>query len=88
VAAVAAKLLQGMGEPNTAYEVTGPEALDFPAVSALIRELSGAQVEDIDLDDEQMYSMWDSLGVPREATGDFSKCQTPADGGCWAGGGW
>ncbi len=37
VAAVAAKLLQGRGEPDTAYEVTGPEALDFPAVSRLIR---------------------------------------------------
>lgn len=77
VAAVAARLLQGRGEPNTAYEVTGPEALDFPAVSSLIRELSGAEIQDIDLDDEQMYAMWDSLGVPREATGDFSKSPVP-----------
>jgi NAD(P)H dehydrogenase (quinone) len=77
VAAVAAKLLQGKGEPNTAYDVTGPEALDFPSVTSLIRELSGAQVEDINLDDEQMYAMWDSLGVPREATGDFSKSPVP-----------
>ncbi len=77
VAAVAARLLQGKGEPNTAYEVTGPEALDFPAVSSLIRELSGAEIQDIDLNDEQMYAMWDSLGVPREATGDFSKSPVP-----------
>lgn len=77
VAAVAAKLLQGRGEANTAYEVTGPEALDFPAVSQLIRELSGARIEDIDLSDEAMYAMWDSLGVPREATGDFSKSPVP-----------
>jgi NAD(P)H dehydrogenase (quinone) len=77
VAAVAARLLQGKGEPNTAYDVTGPEALDFPAVSSMIRELSGAEVQDIDLDDEQMYAMWDSLGVPREATGDFSRSPVP-----------
>jgi NAD(P)H dehydrogenase (quinone) len=77
VAAVAAKLLQGKGEPDTAYEVTGPEALDFPAVSRLIKELSGASFEEIDLTDEAMYAMWDSLGVPREATGDFSKSPVP-----------
>ncbi|MET0280642.1 MAG: SDR family oxidoreductase [Steroidobacteraceae bacterium] len=77
VAAVAAKLLQGRGEPDTAYEVTGPETLSFADVSALIKELSGAQFEEIDLSDEQMYAMWDSLGVPREATGDFSKSPVP-----------
>lgn len=77
VAAVAAKLLQGKGEPNTAYEVTGPEALDFPSVSRMIRDLSGAKIEDIDLTDEAMYAMWDSLGVPREATGDFSRSPVP-----------
>lgn len=77
VAAVAAKLLQGKGEANTAYEVTGPAALAFSEVSDLIRELSGAKVQDIDLNDEQMYAMWDSLGVPRESTGDFSNSPVP-----------
>ncbi len=77
VAAVAAKLLQGKGEANTAYEVTGPEALSFAYVSRLIRELSGARIEDVDLTDEAMYAMWDSLGVPRESTGDFSKSPVP-----------
>jgi NAD(P)H dehydrogenase (quinone) len=77
VAAVAAKLLQGRGEPDTAYDVTGPAALDYRQVAALIKELSGAEFEVIDLSDEQMYAMWDSLGVPREATGDFSKSPVP-----------
>jgi NAD(P)H dehydrogenase (quinone) len=77
VAAVAAKLLQGKGEPDTAYEVTGPEALDFRQVADLIMELSGTSFDVIDLTDEQMYAMWDSLGVPREATGDFSKSPVP-----------
>lgn len=77
VAAVAAKLLQGHGEPDTAYQVTGPEAIDFAQVAALIKELSGARFDVIDLTDEQMYAMWDSLGVPREATGDFSRSPVP-----------
>ncbi|HUG73999.1 MAG TPA: NAD(P)H-binding protein [Steroidobacteraceae bacterium] len=77
VAAVAAKLLQGLGEPNTAYDITGPEALDFSQVADLIKELSGATFNVIDLSDEDMYTMWDSLGVPREATGDFSKSPVP-----------
>jgi NAD(P)H dehydrogenase (quinone) len=77
VAAVAARLLQGKGEPNTAYEVTGPEALDYATVGRLIQELSGAKFDIIDLTDEQMYEMWDSLGVPREASGDFSKSPVP-----------
>lgn len=77
VAAVAAKLLQGRGEPDTGYDVTGPEALDYGQVADLIKELSGARFEVIDLTDEQMYAMWDSLGVPREATGDFSKSPVP-----------
>jgi NAD(P)H dehydrogenase (quinone) len=77
VAAVAAKLLQGQGEPNTAYDVTGPEALDFSEVGELIKELSGASFNVIDLSDEDMYAMWDSLGVPREATGDFSRSPVP-----------
>ncbi len=77
VAAVAARLLQGKGEPDTAYEVTGPEALDFATVGRMIQELSGARFEIIDMTDEQMYEMWDSLGVPREATGDFSRSPVP-----------
>jgi NAD(P)H dehydrogenase (quinone) len=77
VAAVAAKLLQGRGEPNTAYEVTGPEALDYATVGRMIQELSGAKFDIIDLTDEQMYAMWDSLGVPRDASGDFSRSPVP-----------
>lgn len=77
VAAVAAKLLQGLGEPDTAYDITGPEALDFSQVADLIKELSGATFSVIDLSDEDMYAMWDSLGVPREATGDFSRSPVP-----------
>lgn len=77
VAAVAAVLLAGGGERNKAYDVTGPEAVSWSDVAAMITEISGAPVEVVDLTDEQMYAMWDSLGVPREATGDFSRSPVP-----------
>jgi len=77
VAATAAALLQGRGMPNTAYDVTGPEAVNWRQVAAMITEISGVPIEVVDLTDEQMYAMWDSLGVPREATGDFSRSPVP-----------
>jgi NAD(P)H dehydrogenase (quinone) len=77
VAAVAAQVLLGRGDINTAYEVTGPDLLTYREVGDMIAELSGARIDIIDLSDEQMYEMWDSLGVPREATGDFSRSPVP-----------
>ena len=77
VAEVAAAILLGAGEPNTGYDVTGPEALSYAEVGALISELSGAPITVIDLTDDEMYAMWDSLGVPRESTGDFSNSPVP-----------
>jgi NAD(P)H dehydrogenase (quinone) len=77
VAAVAAALIAGKGDRNRAYDVTGPESVSWREVAALVSELSGAAIEVVDLSDEQMYAMWDSLGVPREATGDFSRSPVP-----------
>lgn len=77
VAAVAAALLAGRGERNKAYDVTGPVGVSWRDVAQMISELSGAPVEVVDLTDEQMYAMWDALGVPREATGDFSRSPVP-----------
>jgi NAD(P)H dehydrogenase (quinone) len=77
VAAVAAALMAGKGDRNRAYDVTGPESVSWREVAAMVSELSGAPVAVVDLTDEQMYAMWDSLGVPREATGDFSRSPVP-----------
>jgi NAD(P)H dehydrogenase (quinone) len=77
VAATAAALLLGRGERNTAYDVTGPEAVNWSQVAAMITEISGAPVQVVDLSDDEMYAMWDALGVPREATGDFSRSPVP-----------
>ncbi|MCS5722259.1 NAD(P)H-binding protein [Herbiconiux sp. CPCC 203407] len=77
VAAVAAAVLKGEGEPNTGYDVTGPELLTYREVGEMIAELSGAPIQIVDLTDDEMYAMWDALGVPRDATGDFSNSPVP-----------
>lgn len=77
VAEVGAKILQGKGEPNVGYEVTGPELWSLADVARMISELSGVDVEAIDLSDDEMYEMWDALGVPRTSDGDFSNSPTP-----------
>ncbi len=77
VAAVAAAIMLGAGEPDTGYDVTGPELLSYRQVGEMIAELSGAPITIVDLSDDEMYAMWDALGVPRDATGDFSKSPVP-----------
>jgi len=74
---VAVALLLGKGDPDTAYDVTGPELLTYRQVCDLISELSGAPIEYIAQSDEQAYAVWDALGVPRESTGDFSSSPVP-----------
>lgn len=77
VAGVAAAVLKGDGEQNTGYDVTGPEMFTYREVGEMIIELSGADIRIVDLTDDEMYAMWDALGVPRESTGDFSNSPVP-----------
>ena len=77
VAAVAAAILLGAGEPNTGYDVTGPDLITYREVGEMISELSGAPIAIVDLTDDEMYAMWDALGVPRDASGDFSRSPVP-----------
>jgi len=77
VAATAAALMLGRGRRDVAYDVTGPEAVTWRQVAALITEISGVPIEVVDLTDDEMYAMWDALGVPRAATGDFSRSPVP-----------
>jgi len=46
-------------------------------VAGMISELSGVEIESVDLSDEDMYAMWDALGVPRDSSGDFSRSPVP-----------
>lgn len=77
VAEVGARLLEGKGEPNVGYDVTGPELHSLTDVAEMVSELAGVEVAMIDLTDDAMYEMWDALGVPRDSDGDFTNSPTP-----------
>jgi NAD(P)H dehydrogenase (quinone) len=77
VARVGIALLRRKGEPDTAYDITGPELLDYEQVNALASEISGHPIETVDLSDSEMYAMWDAMGVPRASTDDSSRSPVP-----------
>lgn len=64
-AAVAAAVLAGAGDPNTAYTPSGPEQLTIEDVAAIVREETGLPFTITHLTDEQNYEKFDFLGVPR-----------------------
>lgn len=64
-AAVAAAVLAGAGEPNTAYSPSGPEQLTIEEVATITREETGMPVTITHLTDDENYQKFDSLGVPR-----------------------
>jgi NAD(P)H dehydrogenase (quinone) len=75
--AVAVALLTGAGERDRAYDITGPELLTYREIAALVSEFSGVEISYVDVTDDEFYAMWDAMGVPRDATGDFSKSPFP-----------
>jgi NAD(P)H dehydrogenase (quinone) len=69
-AAAAVAVLTTPGHENKVYNITGPQLLSFRQVAELTAQVSGHPVEYTVVDDEGMYRMFDSLGVPREAVDD------------------
>jgi NAD(P)H dehydrogenase (quinone) len=64
-AAVAVAVLTGDGHAETAYDITGPEALDAHDVAAIYSELSGRRIEVALLDDEAwIAAMVEHAGMP------------------------
>ncbi|MBD3728977.1 MAG: NAD(P)H-binding protein [Sphingomonadales bacterium] len=66
--ASAVAVLTGTGHANTAYTLTGPQALSIPEAMALASELAGKPIVVDQVDDEAMFAYFDSLGVPRHAS--------------------
>jgi NAD(P)H dehydrogenase (quinone) len=64
-AAAAAAVLAGAGEPNTAYDITGPEAVSGADMAALLSELGGRPVEAVAVDDEAFVAgLQEHAGLP------------------------
>ncbi|MCP2259999.1 Uncharacterized conserved protein YbjT, contains NAD(P)-binding and DUF2867 domains [Streptoalloteichus tenebrarius] len=66
IAAVAARALLDDAPHNTEHLITGPEALSYREVAALVSELTGRAVEHVDLSTEDMAARFTALGYPAE----------------------
>jgi len=69
-AACAAVLLTEPRYDDAAYDITGPEAFTTAEIAALVAEIGGAPVEVVQVTDEDMYGMFDALGIPRAPVDD------------------
>ncbi|WP_213993091.1 NAD(P)H-binding protein [Sodalis sp. dw_96] len=64
-AEAAAALVCGKGDDNHIYYITGPELLTKQQIVTLAEDMTGREIELIDISDDQTYAFFDSLGVPR-----------------------
>ncbi|GAU75607.1 NmrA family NAD(P)-binding protein [Fusibacter sp. 3D3] len=76
-ARVGTALLLGKGENNTAYNICGHESISQRELAEIISELSGIQIEYCPVNHEAFYEHLDSLNIPRDWNGDFSKSPVP-----------
>lgn len=76
-AAVAAALILGRGERNRGYDVTGRELISVGEICALVAERSGVPLVYDSMPEDDLYAYYDSLHIPRTATGDFSRSPYP-----------
>ncbi|MDJ1137222.1 NAD(P)H-binding protein [Streptomyces iconiensis] len=80
-AAVAAAALTQDGHEGMAYDVTGPEALTAVDLAALAREISGREVELVDIDDAASSAGLRASGLPEEAANVVTSFGAAARGG-------
>ncbi len=68
--ASAVGVLTTPGHENRAYTLTGPRAWSFREMAGLLTRLTGRPVEYRLVSDEEMFAMFDALGVPRRPVDD------------------
>ncbi|MFV0634228.1 NmrA family NAD(P)-binding protein [Demequina sp.] len=76
-AAAAAALLLGKAEPCTAWDITGSERVSIRDLCEIVSERSGVAIDYTPMTEEDLYAYYDSLFIPRKATGDFSRSPYP-----------
>lgn len=75
-ARVATALLLGKGENNKAYDVTG-SPIDERELCKIVSENMGVDIEYVPLTDQEYLEWMDSIHIPRDTDGDFSKSPVP-----------
>ncbi len=73
----AVAVLTGTGHENTAYQITGPACESFAEVVAMMNEIVGCSIKLVETDDDGMYALFDSMGIPREPVDDQSVAGIP-----------
>jgi NAD(P)H dehydrogenase (quinone) len=68
----AVEVLTTPGHRNTVYNVTGPELLSYRKIAGIIAEVTGRPLPYQAVTDDDMYAMFDSLGIPREPVDDLT----------------
>ncbi len=66
----AVSVMAGSGHENTVYNITGPELLSYQEIARIVAEVSGTPIEYHAVSDDEMYAMFDSMGIPREPVDD------------------
>ena len=72
-AEAAACVAAGVGENNSVYYISGPEAITIADYLSIASEVTGKKVEYNFISDEEMYAFFDSLGVPRTTEGQWAE---------------
>ena len=74
----AVAVLTGSGHENRIYNVTTNETWSFRDVAALVTEITGVPIDYVPVTDDELYALFDSLGIPREPVTEFN-----IDGFAW-----
>ncbi len=73
----AVAVLTSDGHENKAYQITGPNRETFAEVVAMMNEIVGCDIKLVETDDDGMYALFDSMGIPREPVDDQSVAGIP-----------
>jgi len=68
--AAAVAVMTGEGHEDRVYNICGPDRLTWREISDIVAEVAGKPIDYREVDTEQMYAMFDALGVPRHAQDD------------------
>ncbi|RIV80077.1 SDR family oxidoreductase [Aurantiacibacter xanthus] len=66
----AVEVLATPGHENRVYDITGPELLGFEDVARIIGRVAGKPIAFTSVSPDEMYAMFDAIGVPRESQDD------------------
>lgn len=66
----AVAVMAGSGHESTVYNITGPELLSYRDIARIVAEVSGKPVEYRVVSDDELYALFDTMGIPREPLDD------------------